>query len=139
MNDITHNMLVATFINHYIRKDQPRIPAPVIPDERTNSYRDFKFSVVGAVTKIFEYLHTVIRSLEKEIIRETEIYSFFILHVTHPAAIAPAIPKPRAEPRAADFPRPRAAVSAVVLWTLLSKMASRNLETALPYLTRTSR
>lgn len=46
----------------------------------------------------------------------------------YPAAIAPAI----ASPRAADFPRPRAASKATVLRSVLSKTASRNVITAFP-------
>lgn len=47
----------------------------------------------------------------------------------YPAAIAPAIDKPRA----ADFPRPRAANKATVLRSFLSKIASRKVMTAFPY------
>lgn len=48
--------------------------------------------------------------------------------VGNPAATAPAI----ASPRAADFPRPRAAIKATVLRNVLSRIASRNVTTALP-------
>lgn len=46
----------------------------------------------------------------------------------YPTATAPAIDKPRA----ADFPRPRAANKATVLRSVLSKIASRNVTTAFP-------
>lgn len=52
-----------------------------------------------------------------------------ICSADYPAAIAPAI----AKPSAADFPRPRAASKATVLRRVLSKIASRNVMTALPY------
>lgn len=52
-----------------------------------------------------------------------------ICSADYPAAIAPAI----AIPSAADFPRPRAASKATVLRRVLSKIASRNVMTALPY------
>lgn len=46
--------------------------------------------------------------------------------ITHPKATAPAI----ASPKAADFPRPLAAVSATVLLRVFSEMASMNFRTA---------
>ena len=48
---------------------------------------------------------------------------------TNPAATAPAT----AKPRAADFPRPRAARHATVLCSDLSKIASRNVRTTFPF------
>lgn len=47
-------------------------------------------------------------------------------HITHPKATAPAI----ASPKAADLPRPLAAVNATVLLRVFSEMASINLRTA---------
>lgn len=47
----------------------------------------------------------------------------------YPAATAPAT----ARPSAADFPRPRLAIKATMLRRALSKIASKNVITALPY------
>lgn len=46
--------------------------------------------------------------------------------ITHPKATAPAM----ASPKAADFPRPLAAVNATVLLRVFSEMASMNFRTA---------
>lgn len=46
--------------------------------------------------------------------------------ITHPKATAPAM----ASPKAADFPRPLAAVNATVLLRVFSEMASINFRTA---------
>lgn len=96
----------------------------------TNSNKVFKFSGLGAVTKILEYLFKEM-SLQQctSKLKQVQIKKTETDYIYYPAAIAPAI----ANPRAADFPRPRAANKAIVFRSVLSKIASRNVITALPY------
>ena len=99
----------------------------------TNSNKVFKFSGLGAVTKIFEYLlikaSLVIfckRSMNK---MKTQVQkNHIMIHECYPAAMVPAI----AKPSAADFPRPRAESKPTVQRMFLSRMASRNVIIAFP-------
>jgi hypothetical protein len=92
---------------------------------QTKSNNVFRFSGLGAVTNIFEYLTKKISSLTR-LEKSAEIN--FPSNELYPAAMAPAIERPRA----ADFPRPRAAIKATVLLRDLSKIESKKLITALP-------
>ena len=88
-----------------------------------NSNKVFKFSRLGAVTKILDYL-----SIEVSCQNLTMVNKQIFIHIIwktkctyrssiYPAAIAPAI----AKPSAADFPRPQAASEVTILWSVLSK------------------
>lgn len=121
-----------------------------------NSNNVFKFSGLGAVTKIFEYLcevsmsevysvtiavqfsvsiasGTCMRQLTLQVqtrLKHTTMHvgTIMLFKVNpYPKATAPAI----ATPKAADFPLPRAAVSATVLRKVFSEIASRKVMTAL--------
>ena len=97
----------------------------------TNSNMVFRFSGLGAVTKILEYLKgSTFSGLLVCVIKNT--YTFQqqsnIKINTYPKATALAI----ARPSAADLPRPLAAVITTVLRNVFSDIASINFSNALP-------
>lgn len=106
-----------------------------------NSNKVFKFSGLGAVTKILEYLKQRYHK-SNWTFKISKHYHFIPILFQEINNIKVLYPNPTAvaiaSPRAADLPRPLAAVMITVLLNVFSDIASMNFKSALPCIVKKS-